>query len=207
MSRVFISPLATPFHSLVSIFPIPSRYISIFRAPPPRYFSPSLSMPRWRGSLGLFSAEQKRQALEALARVGLADFAGQRASTLSGGQQQRVAIARALTQKAEVILADEPIASLDPESARKVMDILADINRHDGKTVVVTLHQVDYALRYCPRAVALKGGRILFDGSSEHLSEGFLNELYGAEGDTPLLFSDRARRGAESQPELTLARA
>ena len=153
-------------------------------------------MPRWRGSLGLFSAEQKRQALEALARVGLADFAGQRASTLSGGQQQRVAIARALTQKAEVILADEPIASLDP-----------DINRHDGKTVVVTLHQVDYALRYCPRAVALKGGRILFDGSSEHLSEGFLNELYGAEGDTPLLFSDRARRGAESQPELTLARA
>ncbi|EQC0109748.1 phosphonate ABC transporter ATP-binding protein [Pseudomonas aeruginosa] len=145
-------------------------------------------MPRWRGSLGLFSA-------------------GQRASTLSGGQQQRVAIARALTQKAEVILADEPIASLDPESARKVMDILADINRHDGKTVVVTLHQVDYALRYCPRAVALKGGRILFDGSSEHLSEGFLNELYGAEGDTPLLFSDRARRGAESQPELTLARA
>ena len=160
-------------------------------------------MPRWRGSLGLFSAEQKRQALEALARVGLADFAGQRASTLSGGQQQRVAIARALTQKAEVILADEPIASLDPESARKVMDILADINRHDGKTVVVTLHQVDYALRYCPRAVALKGGRILFDGSSEHLSEGFLNELYGAEGDTPLLFSDRARRGAESQPELS----
>lgn len=126
-------------------------------------------MPRWRGSLGLFSAEQKRQALEALARVGLADLAGQRASTLSGGQQQRVAIARALTQKAEVILADEPIASLDPESARKVMDILADINRHDGKTVVVTLHQVDYALRYCPRAVALKGGRILFDGSSEHL--------------------------------------
>ncbi|HBO8808114.1 TPA: phosphonate ABC transporter ATP-binding protein [Pseudomonas aeruginosa] len=164
-------------------------------------------MPRWRGSLGLFSAEQKRQALEALARVGLADFAGQRASTLSGGQQQRVAIARALTQKAEVILADEPIASLDPESARKVMDILADINRHDGKTVVVTPHQVDYALRYCPRAVALKGGRILFDGSSEHLSEGFLNELYGAEGDTPLLFSDRARRGAVSQPELTLARA
>ncbi len=145
-------------------------------------------MPRWRGSLGLFSAEQKRQALEALARVGLADFAGQRASTLSGGQQQRVAIARALTQKAEVILADEPIASLDPESARKVMDILADINRHDGKTVVVTLHQVDYALRYCPRAVALKGGRILFDGSSEHLSEGFLNELYGAEGDTRCCF-------------------
>ena len=179
--------------------------------PPQRAGQRPARLPRSHAALarfaGLFSAEQKRQALEALARVGLADFAGQRASTLSGGQQQRVAIARALTQKAEVILADEPIASLDPESARKVMDILADINRHDGKTVVVTLHQVDYALRYCPRAVALKGGRILFDGSSEHLSEGFLNELYGAEGDTPLLFSDRARRGAESQPELTLARA
>nr|GFC93043.1 ATP binding cassette (ABC) transporter, putative [Tanacetum cinerariifolium] len=100
-----------------------------------------------------------------LGRVGLADLAHQRASTLSGGQQQRVAIARALTQQAEVILADEPIASLDPESARKVMEILADINRQDGKTVVVTLHQVDYAVRYCPRAVALKGGRIHFDGS------------------------------------------
>ncbi|MGC3292816.1 phosphonate ABC transporter ATP-binding protein, partial [Pseudomonas aeruginosa] len=81
----------------------------------------------------------------------------------------------------------QAIASLVPESARKVMDILADIYRHDGKTVEVTLHQVDFALRYCPRAVALKGGPILFDGSSEHLYEGFVNELYGAEGDTPLL--------------------
>ncbi len=156
---------------------------------------------------GMSKTDVKERVKRALSMVQLDAFAGRYPAQLSGGQQQRVAIARALTQKAEVILADEPIASLDPESARKVMDILADINRHDGKTVVVTLHQVDYALRYCPRAVALKGGRILFDGSSEHLSEGFLNELYGAEGDTPLLFSDRARRGAESQPELTLARA
>ncbi|MGJ8505784.1 ATP-binding cassette domain-containing protein, partial [Glaesserella parasuis] len=136
-------------------------------------------------------ADAEKEARALLDRVGVGHQADKLPAQLSGGQQQRVAIARALTQKAEVILADEPIASLDPESARKVMDILADINRHDGKTVVVTLHQVDYALRYCPRAVALKGGRILFDGSSEHLSEGFLNELYGAEGDTPLLFSDR----------------
>jgi phosphonate transport system ATP-binding protein len=97
-------------------------------------------MPRWRGSLSLFNAEEKQRAMQALERVGLAEFAAQRASTLSGGQQQRVAIARALCQQAEVILADEPIASLDPESARKVMEILADINRRDGKTVVVTLH-------------------------------------------------------------------
>ncbi len=151
-------------------------------------------MPRWRGTFGMFSAEEQQRAMEALARVGLADLAAQRASTLSGGQQQRVAIARALTQRAEVILADEPIASLDPESARKVMEILADINRRDGTTVVVTLHQVDYAVRYCRRAVALKGGRIHFDGPTEGLSPDFLNDLYGADLDVGLLFSDKARR-------------
>ena len=163
-------------------------------------------MPRWRGNLGLFNAEEKAFALESLARVGLADLAGQRASTLSGGQQQRVAIARALTQRAEVILADEPIASLDPESARKVMEILADINRRDGKTVVVTLHQVDYAMRYCPRAVALKGGRIHFDGQGSAMSSQFLNDLYGADVDTSLMFSDQTRHTTVT-PRLALARA
>ncbi|WP_248747367.1 phosphonate ABC transporter ATP-binding protein [Pseudomonas sp. MWU12-2037] len=161
-------------------------------------------MPRWRGSLGLFNAEEKQFAMESLARVGLADLAAQRASTLSGGQQQRVAIARALTQRAEVILADEPIASLDPESARKVMEILADINRRDGKTVVVTLHQVDYAMRYCPRAVALKGGRIHYDGRGSDLSSQFLNDLYGADLDTSLMFSEQSRR-PEVTPRLVLA--
>ncbi|MGE6992775.1 phosphonate ABC transporter ATP-binding protein [Pseudomonas sp. NPDC047961] len=170
-------------------------------------------MPRWRGSLGMFSAEQKQQALAALDRVGLAHRAEQRASTLSGGQQQRVAIARALTQQAEVILADEPIASLDPESARKVMDILADINRRDGKTVVVTLHQVDYALRYCQRAVALKDGRIHYDGACADLDSRLLNDLYGADLDASLLFSDQARSPAAAAPvpaqtrTLSLARA
>lgn len=162
-------------------------------------------MPGWRGNLGLFNAEEKQRALQSLDRVGLADLAGQRASTLSGGQQQRVAIARALTQRAEVILADEPIASLDPESARKVMEILADINRTDGKTVVVTLHQVDYAVRYCPRAVALKGGRIHFDGDGSQLSSQFLNDLYGADVDTSLMIADTDRRAAET-PRLVLAR-
>ncbi|MCF5664312.1 phosphonate ABC transporter ATP-binding protein [Pseudomonas marginalis] len=163
-------------------------------------------MPRWRGNLGLFNAEEKAFAMASLARVGLADLAAQRASTLSGGQQQRVAIARALTQRAEVILADEPIASLDPESARKVMEILADINHRDGKTVVVTLHQVDYAMRYCPRAVALKGGRIHFDGQGSSMSSQFLNDLYGADVDTSLMCSDQTRR-AEAPPRLALARA
>jgi len=159
-------------------------------------------MPRWRGSLGMFSDEQKRQAMAALERVGLAERAAQRASTLSGGQQQRVAIARALTQQAEVILADEPIASLDPESARRVMEILADINRQDGKTVVVTLHQVDYALRYCSRAVALKHGRIHYDGPSAALGDRLLNDLYGADLDASLLFSDRARAAGPRQLQL-----
>jgi len=163
-------------------------------------------MPGWRGNLGLFNSEEKQRALQSLDRVGLVDLAGQRASTLSGGQQQRVAIARALTQRAEVILADEPIASLDPESARKVMEILADINRTDGKTIVVTLHQVDYAVRYCPRAVALKGGRIHFDGDAQNLSSQFLNDLYGADVDTSLMISDEGRRNRET-PRLMLARS
>ena len=163
-------------------------------------------MPGWRGNLGLFNAEVKQRALQSLDRVGLVDLAARRASTLSGGQQQRVAIARALTQRAEVILADEPIASLDPESARKVMEILADINRTDGKTVVVTLHQVDYAVRYCPRAVALKGGRIHFDGDGQNLSSQFLNDLYGADVDTSLMISDQGRPSRET-PRLVLARS
>ncbi|TBU93945.1 phosphonate ABC transporter ATP-binding protein [Phytopseudomonas dryadis] len=164
-------------------------------------------MPRWRGSLGLFNAEERQRAMQSLARVGLAELAQQRASTLSGGQQQRVAIARVLTQQAEVILADEPIASLDPESARKVMQILADINREDGKTVVVTLHQVDYAKRYCQRAVALKAGTIHFDGPCEDLSGHFLDDLYGAERDVEAVAPGNRRRSGNAQRQLSLAKA
>ena len=164
-------------------------------------------MPRWRGSFGLFNAEEKQRALQALARVGLADLALQRASTLSGGQQQRVAIARALCQRAKVILADEPIASLDPESARKVMQILADINREDGTTVVVTLHQVDYAMRYCQRAVALKAGRIHYDGAAAELHPNFLNDLYGAELLVEPQTAEKPRRARKPKVPLALAKA
>ena len=164
-------------------------------------------MPRWRGTLGLFNAEEKQRALQALARVGLADLAQQRASTLSGGQQQRVAIARALCQRAKVILADEPIASLDPESARKVMQILADINREDGTTVVVTLHQVDYAMRYCQRAVALKAGRIHYDGAAAELHANFLNDLYGAELLDEPQAAEKPRRARKPKVPLALAKA
>ncbi len=139
--------------------------------------------PLWRTAFGLFRSEDRSLALEALQRVGIGSKAHQRASTLSGGQQQRAAIARALVQKAKLLLADEPIASLDPESSRKVMQILADINKQDKITVMVTLHQVDYAIKYCPRTVALKDGKIVYDGPSSALTPAFLQELYGAESE------------------------
>ncbi len=140
-------------------------------------------IPSWRGTLGLFTRDEKLTAMEALQRVGMNQYASQRASTLSGGQQQRGAIARALMQGAEVLLADEPIASLDPESARRVMENLARINREDGITVVVSLHQVAYAMRYCPRTVALRAGEVVYDGPSEALTPSFLRELYGADSE------------------------
>jgi phosphonate transport system ATP-binding protein len=119
--------------------------------------------------------------MAALARVGVAEQAGQRANTLSGGQQQRGAIARALVQEAQVLLADEPVASLDPVAARRVMETLRDLNRADGLTVVVTLHQVDYALRYCERVVALKAGRLVYDGPAAGLDRARLVDIYGPE--------------------------
>jgi phosphonate transport system ATP-binding protein len=138
-------------------------------------------MPLWRSLPGWFTAAERAAALEALARVGIQEQAYQRASTLSGGQQQRAAIARVLTQGARTLLADEPIASLDPESARRVMELLHEVNQSDGITVVVSLHQVDMATHYCPRIVALKEGRILFDGPSEAVTASLLAEVYGSE--------------------------
>ena len=135
----------------------------------------------WRGLTGQWPAETKAAAMAALARVGVADYAAQRANTLSGGQQQRGAIARALVQKAKIILADEPVASLDPVAARKVMESLRDLNKQDGLTVLVTLHQVDYALRYCDRVIALKAGKIVYDGPAGGLKTSQLIDIYGPE--------------------------
>lgn len=148
------------------------------------------SVPRWRGTLGLFTQDEKTRAMAALDRVGIADHAGKRASNLSGGQQQRAAIARALTQGARLILADEPIASLDPASSKKVMNTLERINKEDDITVVVSLHQVDYALKYCPRTIAMRDGVVVFDGPSAELTPEFLRELYGDE--SVELFADPA---------------
>lgn len=140
-------------------------------------------MPWWRSWTRWFTAQERALAIEALGRVGIAECHAQRASTLSGGQQQRAAIARTLVQGAKVVLADEPIASLDPESSRKVMEILARINREDGSTVVVSLHQVDMAMRYCPRVVALHQGRVVYDGPSRDLTPSLLRRLYGMQAD------------------------
>ncbi|MFZ6745010.1 phosphonate ABC transporter ATP-binding protein [Undibacterium sp. JH2W] len=140
-------------------------------------------IPLWRSCFRIFTKEEKALGLAALARVGIAEHAYKRASALSGGQQQRAAIARTIVQQAKVILADEPIASLDPESARRVMQTLADLNRQDGTTVVVSLHQVDVAFRFCPRTVALSRGRVVYDGPSSELTVAMLRDLYGAEAE------------------------
>lgn len=121
-------------------------------------------LPMWRSLLRAFPAAEL-----------------QRASTLSGGQQQRAAISRALVQGAKIILADEPIASLDPASSRRVMELLAQVNRERGVTVLVSLHQIDYAFAYCPRTVALRAGEVVYDGPTAALSEERLQQLYGTQ--------------------------
>ncbi|WP_425961105.1 phosphonate ABC transporter ATP-binding protein [Rhizobium nepotum] len=158
--------------------------------------------PRWRGTLGIFSRAEKDKAHEALARVGIPQVAWQRASTLSGGQQQRAAIARTLVQEAEILIADEPISALDPSSARRVMDVLADINGKDGITVLVSLHQVEYARRYCPRTIAMRDGAVVYDGPSTALSNEFLAELYGAASEELVLPDAPAGHSAPAPTEL-----
>jgi len=143
-------------------------------------------VPFWRSLTMRFTEEQRAEAWRALESVGIEELAWQRASTLSGGQQQRVAIARALVQRARLILADEPIASLDPESARNVMEILARINQEHGITVLVSLHQVQFARRFCPRTVALRLGEVVYDGPSADLTAPLLRNLYGTAVDEML---------------------
>ena len=128
-------------------------------------------------------ARRQTEVAEKLRQFRLEAVADQKPGQLSGGQQQRAAIARALVQRARVLLADEPIASLDPESSRNVMETLRDLNQKDGLTVLVTLHQVDYALSFCPRTIALKHGRVVYDGPSAELTPAFLKRLYGTECD------------------------
>ncbi len=127
-----------------------------------------------------FTRADRQLALAALDRVGLLERAGQRADSLSGGQQQRVAIARVLAQQARLLLADEPVSSLDPQSAENVLGILRNIARETGIAVVCALHQVDLARRYADRVVALRGGRKLLDVGVNAFDQNAFQELYGA---------------------------
>ena len=136
-------------------------------------------IPLWRSILQYFTVNEKREAMKALKKVGLEEHAMQRACTLSGGQQQRASIARAMQQKAKIILADEPIASLDPESARKVMELLLSLNIEYGVSVLISLHQIQFALQYCNRSIALNKGKIVYDGLSKNLTPDLLKEIYG----------------------------
>jgi phosphonate transport system ATP-binding protein len=131
--------------------------------------------------LRLWSAEDKAIALSALELLDIAALASQRADSLSGGQQQRVAIARALVQEPKLILADEPIASLDPRNTKIVMDALLRINRHFGITVLCNLHSLDLARTYCDRLVGMAAGKVVFDGAPAALTEDIARELYGLE--------------------------
>ncbi len=157
-------------------------------------------LPLWRTLPGWFPAHERARARQALARVGIEALAEQRASTLSGGQQQGAAIARTLVQGAQVILADEPIASLDPESSRRVMETLAALNQADGITVVVSLHQVEAAVQHCRRVVALRAGRIVFDGAPAALTPAVLAEIYG-EAAPPLRSGVQPVPGCRPLPE------
>ena len=126
-----------------------------------------------------FALQDYDDARACLARVGLSDKESQRADTLSGGQQQRVGIARALMQKPDLILADEPVASLDPATAHSVLKHLEEMNKRDGMTVLCNLHFLSLARRYADRVVGLKAGELVFDGSPEEIDEQRFREIYG----------------------------
>jgi phosphonate transport system ATP-binding protein len=140
--------------------------------------------PAWRTVFPL-PADERRFALDCLERVGLLPFALRRADQLSGGQQQRVGIARALAQKPSLILADEPVASLDPETARRVLGLLFEICRSDGIAAVVSLHQMSLARDFADRIVGIAGGAVVFDGAPEDLSDPILDRIYSRPASAP----------------------
>ena len=132
--------------------------------------------------LGMFTRKERAEAITALERLDIAEVALQRAGTLSGGQQQRVAIARAMMQNPKIMLADEPIASLDPRNATIVMDSLKQINEREGITVISNLHTLDTARNYCKRIIGMRAGHIVFDGTPDELTTAVAQEIYGADG-------------------------
>ena len=154
----------------------------------------------WRSLLPLPFGDQVL-ALECLKRVGLLNKAMERVDALSGGEQKRVGIARALAQQPRLILADEPVASLDPATAQKILDLLQDISKNDGITAIVSLHQVELALTYADRIIALAKGKIVFDGPPEDLNPARLERIYQAGAS---LAPDRLARPEALWPSLNL---
>src|SRR5580700_5036613 len=136
-------------------------------------------IPSWRSLLQLWPEQDIAVAMSALEQFDMAQLAAQRADQLSGGQQQRVAIARAMVQEPEIILADEPIASLDPRNTKIVMDALLRINRHFGITIICNLHSLEMARAYCDRLVGMANGRVVFEGAPGELTDAIAQELYG----------------------------
>jgi len=134
--------------------------------------------PALRSTLRIFSAEEQRQALANLKRVGLLDHAYKRADELSGGEQQRVAIARTLMQQPAIILADEPVSSLDPKLSRVVLDILKRVCKEDGITALVSLHTLELTREYADRVIGLKQGQVFFDGPVRDLTEAIVDSVY-----------------------------
>ena len=135
-------------------------------------------MPWWRATFGIFTKEEKLKALDSLDKVGILDKAFVRADQLSGGQQQRVALARTLAQNPQIILADEPVASLDPVTAKQVMDDFKRINRDMNITVLINIHHVELALQYASRVVGIRAGEIVYDGTVENVTQQVLDSIY-----------------------------
>ena len=135
-------------------------------------------LPWWRAALGIFTKAEKTAALEALDKVGILDKAFVRADQLSGGQQQRVALARTLAQNPQIILADEPVASLDPVTAKQVMDDFQRINRDMRITILINIHHVDLALQYATRVIGIRAGRVVYDGQAGEVDGAVLDAIY-----------------------------
>ena len=141
------------------------------------YVNPALSL------INRFSSEDMEMARAQLARVGIPEQANKRADELSGGQQQRVGIARAMMQEPEIMLADEPVASLDPVLAHSIMSHLEDMNKNDGVMVICSLHFLDLVHRYASRAIALNEGKLMFDGPPKAIDDAKFREIYGQEAE------------------------
>ncbi len=135
-------------------------------------------MPWYRSLFGIYNEEEKMKALVALDKVGILDKAFVRADQLSGGQQQRVALARTLAQSPEIILADEPVASLDPVTANQVMDDFKRINKEMNISILINIHHVDLALQYCTRVIGIRAGEIVYDGPSDKVDKDVLHQIY-----------------------------